>query len=163
MQSLLLGHILLCMTLVHQRGLTYRPEGVSGLLLLLSFLLLLYLLLAEQRIIKTLVGRDSGNGFVQAPFQRIIITALVLSNWPVKTWTNGGTKHGKVYRKTCWSQRMSPGNCVLLRVSFRLQNQVVGFKGSQGPDSLDLLPFLHVLPLLLLWLSSHILTDGFGH
>lgn len=64
---------------INQRGLTYRHGGVSGLLLLLSFLLLLYLLLAEQRIIKTLVGKDAGNGSVQAPFQRIIITALVLS------------------------------------------------------------------------------------
>lgn len=79
MQSLPLGHIFLCVTLVNQRGLTYRHGGVSGLLLLLSFLLLLYLLLAEQRIIKTLVGKDAGNGSVQAPFQRIIITALVLS------------------------------------------------------------------------------------
>lgn len=79
---------------------TCTPERVSELLLLLSFLLLLHLLLAEQRIIKTLVGKDPGNGFVQAPFQRITITTLVLSNWAVKIWTNGGIKHGKVYRKT---------------------------------------------------------------
>lgn len=59
---------------------TCTPERVSELLLLLSFLLLLHLLLAEQRIIKTLVGKESGNGFVQAPFQRITITTLVLSN-----------------------------------------------------------------------------------
>lgn len=79
MVSAVTTHILLCITLVDQRGLTQRPERVSGLLLLLPFLLLLYLLFAEQRIIKTLVGKDTGNYFVRAPFQRIIITALVLS------------------------------------------------------------------------------------
>lgn len=37
----------------------------------------------------------------------------------------------KCLEKVFWPQRITPGNCVLLGVSFRLRIQVVGFEGSQ--------------------------------
>lgn len=41
----------------------------------------------------------------------------------------------KCIEKVWWPQRITPGNCVLLGLSFRLQNQVVGFEGSYQQPS----------------------------